>query len=203
MAFVPIVNGASLCFHFVTNGQNWQFCLNVQKSGSAPTTTDLTNIAGIGHSWWTATAKALMNIHSTLVECVATDQTSQGAPQAIDTVNEAGTFNNNAVPIGTPLVVSLRTAKRGRSYRGRLYWSGLNINSVVGPTDYDTTATANIGTAVSTLLANLTASNYIPIVASRQHNGALTSPAHAEPIVATIVDTHFDSQRRRLFGRGK
>lgn len=202
MAFIPIPNSASLCFNFVTAGQNWQFCLTIRKSTGAPTTGDLATLVTQGHSWYAATLKSLIYSSTSLKSIIATDQTVQGGPQAITTYNEAGTASGGLIPVGTPLVVSLRTALRGRSYRGRVYVSGLSSTFLTDAANISSGYAASFGSAFLTLLSSLATAGFDIVVASKQHNGAVTSPAATNPVIAFVVDTFLDSQRRRLAGRG-
>lgn len=202
MAFIPVPNGMSLCFDMVTDGQNWQFCLTARKVAGAPTAADLTAVAGLMGSWWTNTMKPLLTAQAVLRQVRVTDLTVQGGPQEIVTKNEAGTGAGSSAPLGTPIVVSLRTAKRGRSYRGRSYISGFSNGTFTDSVNVTSTMANNLASALATFVTTLIAQGFPAVIASRQHNGAVTNPAQTNDITALIADTHVDSQRRRLFGRG-
>lgn len=203
MTFIPIPNGISLCFDFTTAGQQWQFCLNLRKSAGAPTAQDLIDAAEGGHDWWTSYLKGFLDSTTTLRQVRATDMTAQGAAEYIDAVNEAATGGTNVpLPIGTAQCVSLRTDKRGRSYRGRVYMGGLTQG-------YRLDAANMTSAGISALLGHFVALSlwldgigYDTIVASRQHNGVITNPAEVNEVTSYTVDSKFDSQRRRLAGRG-
>lgn len=203
MSFIPIPRGVTLCFIFGEGGQAFQFCLTLQKITGTPTPTDRDNINNDAANWWTASLKPLTNSATALNEIVTTDQTSEGGPQTILNVGgSVGTASGSAVPQGTALVVSHRTALRGRSYRGRSYVGGLSTTHVASPTDVNSTYATNLGVAFTALAAALAIRGFNHVVASKQHNGIATNPATVNPVTAYIIDTHFDSQRRRLFGRG-
>lgn len=202
MAFIPVPNGIQLCFMFTTDSQNWQFCLMLRKSAGAPEDTDLQAVAADGSSWWTSFLKGLLNSAVTLREIIATDMTAQGAPQYRLTINETGTKTGGCLPLGTAVVVSHRTAMRGRSYRGRSFLSGIatsdqnTVNTLAGAT------ASGIVTGFGSLRTLLDGHGYDHVVASRQHNGSITTPAVVNEVVSYVVDTLLDSQRRRLQGRG-
>lgn len=202
MAFIPVPKGVQLCFDFVTAGQNWQVCIMLRKSAGDPTPTDLDTAANAGENWWGTTFRSLFSAQTVLRQVRATDMTVQGGPVSTLVSNTAGNGSGNGLPIGAAIVASLRTAKRGRSYRGRSYWSGLLLSAQTSPTDITGTVATAIGVAMTALQTTLDGDGFDMVVASRQHNGAVTSPAETNEITAFVVDTHFDSQRRRLAGRG-
>ena len=203
MTFIPVPNGMSLCFHFTQSGQNWQFCLTLRKGAGVPTSTDLDSVNAIAHTWATSLLLPQLNNAVTLVEVVTTDLTSQGAPQAIEAVGASGSGGSQLVPQNAAMVVSQRTALRGRSYRGRVYMGGLLYPSLASDVDYSSTPAANLASAFVTLDASLLAAGFSVGVASRSHNKVVTNPAAFNRVISYVVDQHIDSQRRRLFGRGK
>jgi len=202
MAFIPVPNGVQLCFDFTTAGQNWQFCLHLRKSTGAPTPTDLQNVADAAASWWTTDFKPNLSSTTTLRQTRATDVSVQGGTVAVNGINTAGTDGAVPVPINAALCVSQRTAKRGRSYRGRAYVSGFDTSVIGNPTDSVIADATALSTDFATLQATLDAISFDVVVATKQHNGAVVNPAETNEVIAFITDQHFDSQRRRLFGRG-
>jgi hypothetical protein len=202
MAFIPVPNGIQLCFLFTTDSQKWQFCLTLQKSAGAPEDTDLQQAVADGSSWWLSFLKTALQGGTSLSEIVATDLTAQGAPQFRTTVNEAGTGAGTALPAGSCIVVSHRTAKRGRSYRGRSFLSGLSSSQQASPNKLLPATAAAIAGGFAALKVLLDGHGLDHVVASRAHNGAVTNPAEANEVINYVVDTAIDSQRRRLEGRG-
>lgn len=202
MAFIPVPSGIQLCFLFTASAQNWQFCLTLKKSAGSVTTTDLSNVTGIAETWWTNELKDKLAAQVTLNEVVATDITSQGAPQDRETVGTAGTATGGSLPLNCALVISLRTAKRGRSYRGRVYLSGLTLTNTNNVNQIDATKITDILGDFNSLQADLDAGGYDIVVASKQHNGVTTNPAETNEVTSFVIDANIDSQRRRLTGRG-
>jgi hypothetical protein len=202
MAFIPWPNGVQLCFDFTTGAQNWQFCLALRKSSGAPTPTDLSDLSATGEAWFTSHLDALMGTDVTLRQVRATDMTSQGAPQDIETSGLAGTAGNTSMTNNVARVVSHRTAKRGRSYRGRSYLSGVPKGLDTSATSFTTGHATDLVNAFTSLQSTLDTIGFDIVVASTQHNGAVTNPAELNEVIAFVVDTNFDSQRNRLAGRG-
>jgi hypothetical protein len=202
MAFIPTPNSVQLCFDFATAGQNWQFCLTLRKATGAPTVPDLSTLTGVGASWWTATLAPQISSNTTLRQVRATNLTTQTGPQNIQSVGTPGTGASTSTQMGTALVISLRTAKRGRSYRGRLYLAGMPTNTILNATDTTSGYATAIASAFTTLSTSISLANYIWVVASKQHDGIVTNPAETNDVTGLVVDAHYDSQRRRLYGRG-
>jgi len=202
LAFIPVPNGIQLCFNFTTDSQLWQFCLTLRKSSGAPTPTDLASVAAIGEAWWTADLQDHISSATTLRNVTATDLTVQGGAQAIDTVNDAGALTGYPLPAGSPCCVSLRTAKRGRSYRGRVYVSGMSEDNTQTANTFTSAFVAAIAGDFVSLQNDLDTAGFDIVVASKQHNGVVTNPAEVNEVIAIAADTAIDSQRRRLTGRG-
>jgi len=202
MAFIPIPNSATLCFDFTTAGQNWQFCFTIRKSAGAITPTDLAVLSGEGAGWWTSSLKPLLSSGNVLRQVRATDQQVEGGAVDIETVGTAGTAGTSLQSLGSPLVISLRTAKRGRSYRGRVYLSGLMASELLSEVDYQTASVAAFVAEFVEFKATLDGLGYDIVVPSKQHNLVETNPAEVNEVIAIVADTHIDSMRKRLFGRG-
>lgn len=203
MAFIPVPNSVSLCFLFETYGQHWQFCLTLKKLSGAPTTDDLDDLSIAGGNWFAANLDDLLSSAVTLAQVVATDLTSEGAPSRTLLADDAGTIVTGVtLPMNAANVVSFRTDLRGRSYRGRAYVSGTTSTNALNAVEALSSYAVDLADAFDALFTAVEALGFIAVVASRQHNGAVTNPAVTTPITDIVVDQAFDSQRRRLAGRG-
>lgn len=203
MAFIPIPNGLTLCFDFESASQKWQFCFTLRKSAGAPDLTDLQSVATIGKNWVNNNLKGIIDSTTTSKYVRATDMTAQGAPQHIEPTNYVGTGGaSNPLPLNVALCCSARTAKRGRSYRGRIYLSGLPVDFQDGVNTGSATLLTNMAGHLTDLQSALDTAGFDMVVPTRQHNGAVVSPAEVNEIIGWVIDSNFDSQRRRLTGRG-
>jgi hypothetical protein len=202
MAFIPVPNGIQLCFLFTADSQEWQFCITLKKSTGAPNAQDLEDIATQGASWWVNDLRDLIAPAATLGEVVTTDLTSQGAPQHRLAVGTTGNAASGSPPLNAAAVVSHRTAKRGRSYRGRSYLSCFPLGQTDSANILDATYCSDLATAFETIASTLDALGFDHVVASKQHNGTPTNPAETNEVIEYVVDQFIDSQRRRLTGRG-
>jgi hypothetical protein len=200
MAYIPVPRGIKLSFVFLLNGQEVIVSLGLEK-GSTVTPTDLSNVANAGVDWFTGGGNAPFTTALQLQRAEAYDLSSATAPSTFVSSTGTGAVNQAPLPNNVALVASHRTAGRGRSSRGRQYWAGLPNNQGSG-VEASTGTVAGVAAAVADLFADLNASGYQPVVISRYTANAPRSTAILQPITSTIVNKAYDSQRRRLEGRG-
>jgi hypothetical protein len=155
--------------------------------------------------WWNVDLAPNLSTDLTLVGGKITDlSTSTGF--AIDftapTPNPAGDLAFGALPGNVALCVSIRTAGRGRSSRGRNYVAGLAENNVVGNT-VDTSVWQGIETAYQSMRGLPFADAWEQVVVSRVSGGVPRVAGVALQVTSCkVVDPYVDSMRRRLTGRG-
>jgi hypothetical protein len=141
-----------------------------------------------------------------ITEIFVTDMTTGTAPTV--------SFTDDPLPIdgaaaGTPLTnqdticVSLRTAGRGRSSRGRVYYGGL----VAEQRDTANTISSATAAAVQGIWSNLgdviEGAGASWVVASRFTEGAARPFGVIAPVTnVLVVDRVIDCRRRRMPGRG-
>jgi hypothetical protein len=202
MPFVPTPFGIMLCFNFTTVGQNWQFCVGVRAANTPPLNAELVTATAVGHALLNGAMQPLFTLTTTCNTITATDISSQGAPQYIRVENLPGSKTGTAAPMNAAVVVSLRTGLRGRSYRGRCYLGSISMSDVASAVDINSNFQAAIVAAFAGLQAALLSAALDMVVVSKQHNGVPRSAGATYAIEQIVVDSHIDSQRRRLFGRG-
>lgn len=173
----------------------------------APGTATVTDLQELGAAWlgeWSTNIKPYIPAESSLINIKLTDLTTEVSP----VVNYAtglpiiGTRGGGLLPTNVTLAFTRRTALRGRSYRGRIYWPGL--------IEADVTVNTVAPTFVSAVVTGLTALNAVTtslgiweaVVVSRVHEGNPRPSGIFTPIVSWSSDGIVDSQRRRLPGRG-
>lgn len=164
----------------------------------SPTPTDLANLAAdCGHLYttaygggqsWAATAHTSAGIDQIITTPL--DGLSASTPALFSTVGLISSAD--ALPADTALVFTLRTAKRGRQYRGRQYWWGFTeqlnqSNGQASSTTVNLMLTQWAGFMGGT---GLGAHTWQLVVASYKH---LT----AETVTAVTADLLFDRQKRR------
>jgi hypothetical protein len=205
MAFIPVPDTAEVIIVFTYGAREARVVLNI-RSAIAWTLANLENlatifvdtiisdgIAWIGHQW---TAE---KIHITDLS------SSSGA--SFDWIT--GTSSNLPIAGGSPdftvsaqeaLVTTLRTANRGRSYRGRNYWPGLvDTQMTAGATQIATTRVAAQQTFVSNLKAAI--NSVYPnglVVVSRHTGGSPRVTGVTTPVTSLDTNNLVDTQRRRV-----
>lgn len=101
-------------------------------------------------------------------------------------------------PGNVAFCVSLRTAQRGRSFRGRTYFCGLTSGETNGNIFNADRAALLVG-ALEFIRENMIAVGGQLVVVSRFSGGAPRATGIATPVTAIFnVDLRVDSQRRRL-----
>lgn len=203
--FVPAPQTAKVAIVGTSFGQTIVNTFWVTFS-TAVTQAILDAIVAAAQTWWGSYMKPAMPSSYTLGTITATDQTTQNGPSSTVSVAQAGTSGSASMPNGMAVCVTERTALRGRSYRGRLYWGPLTSDMAASSdkNQITSTAAANIGAYLlgfaSAMSAMATPGNHA--VVSHFHNGIARASAVVTPIETYHADTFLDSQRRRLTGRG-
>jgi len=206
MAFIPLPFGVKVEVSWTTGG-GIAVCVNfvTKNTATAITNTDLSNIVDAFDIW----RQTLRNAQSQVWSCAgirATDWTSESGNTYFDGAlsNPAGTESSAVEPNNVAACVTFRTAKRGRSYRGRNYIGGLNegnvlIGDIIGGGEIIAINNAyqDLHAALNTLTPAFT-----HVVASFHHNGAPRVTGEGNAITSIYIDQYSDSQRRRLAGRG-
>lgn len=202
MAFIPVENGVRVAIQGTMTGQTWVNTLGV-LCPVQPSVADLTSIATQVKAWWVAQMKPLVTSTVFLTAVTATDLDSASAPTVTIAASDSGTATGSAVANNTALVTSFRTAGRGRSSRGRNYVPGLSTTGASG-TSASSTA-AGLQAAAYALLnqyLQLGIQEFIHVVISYILNGSPRTSGLVQPVSSYITNVDFDSQRRRLAGRG-
>lgn len=204
MAFVPFPGLAEIALHRKAFGQDVVTVFHYASATIANyTAANLTDLATeIGGRWVTSLQPLSVSAY-TGNKIVARALDSQTAPSIEIGFTSTGTWSaGTALPASVCLAIKKSTGLRGRSYRGRWFYSGWGHNSVVGnafvPTDVNSVLTAH-----NTFLT-VTAGGHVHtlMVASRWENGIQRTTGVATQVVELTADTSVDSQRRRLTGRG-
>lgn len=204
MQFIPVPNTASVEAIFDVFGQKVENVYHVSQS-SPFTETALAQAASAFVDWYGLHGKTLTGGYCSLAKIVAKDLTSADGP-AIEYntgLPIAGTAPAaQAAPLNVTCAVSFGTAKRGRSYRGRIYQIGLNVsqyneNQITGGMQ------SALITAYAALVAAFHTAGFDMCVVSRFANKAPRAQGVHTTITSVNVDVNLDSQRRRLTGRGQ
>lgn len=155
-------------------------------------------------TWFDETLAPALPTTISLVNIKATDLTTETAPVYLYAVGmpNPGTNPGSSLPNNCALVITKRTAMRGRSFRGRIFHPGLLETSVTANTVNSSTV-ANLILYYSELLeVVLTEETWRMGVLSRYADNAPRAEAVFTPVTSLDSDGVVDSQRRRLPRRG-
>lgn len=143
--------------------------------------------------------KAFMGDQWTIDDIIATDWSLENGQQFQQVVGLpiTGTELNEEVPASVAIVGSHRTAKTGRSFRGRTYMMGLT-EANVGGNNVDGIMQTGVGDYFAALETAFTAANSKLVVYSLYTAGLPRAIPVATPVTSTVVNSRVDTQRRRL-----
>lgn len=167
------------------------------------TENDLDIVCSALMDWFNNEAKSDVSSTVSLEVIRARDLSTETGPQLdyTDGLPITATSAAASAPNNCTFAVQWRTAKSGRSYRGRTFHIGLTTTkySANQLTPANTTA---FETVYNSLITAITTSGYTMVVLSRYANGTQRPSGVYEPITSCRINRTLDSMRRRLPGRG-
>jgi len=188
----------------VTYGFDGEPSINVhfvykQGGGSPITTANLATIAGIFQNALYTQWAARMGDGWSIDDITATDWSlaNGGQYQYVNGIPFPGQETIEEVPASVALVVSTRTAKTGRSFRGRTYLPGLTEASVTGNNVNALTMTT-AADYLDDIVTDLATANFDLVVYSLYSEGAPRVTPVQTPITTAVINSRVDTQRRRL-----
>lgn len=130
------------------------------------------------------------------------DLRTEGATIVPANASGQGSQSNDPLALNLAICVTLRTALRGRSYRGRVYLSGLNEQDMTNGA-FTPAAYGNASLLITQLIANPAAIGWNMCIVSRSHNGIpLTVGVPTAVTTAEVRIAKPASQRSRLRREG-
>lgn len=205
MPFVAAPNIIEVEFRYTLFGQQCENRIMVDNLAAVDAAA-CEAAAILAWNWWETSYAANITSGCALREVVATDLTASDGAQftyAPDTTT-AGTGSGSAMPNEVSLCVSLRTASRGRSARGRWFVAGIPNTQMANANNIETSYGSAVTSDISTLLAAFATAGQQVVIVSYISGG---DPRPGGPVYypvesCLIVDTVVDSQRRRKPGVG-
>jgi len=203
MPFIPVANCQQCELIYLWAGQTVETVLHY-RTPSPATAGDQVVFAASMVNWYATKLQPLHHSSISLVDVKITDLSSASAPVTDFTTGLplAGAGGADGLPNSVALVITKRTALRGRSYRGRIYHGGIGEGNCAGNQIVGAHVTALL-TAYNFLKAiTVGAATYTLCVLSRAHNNVPLTAGVLTDVVSLSSDGFVDSQRRRLPGRG-
>lgn len=204
MAAIITPNGVRSEFLMTLSGQQIENVIHTDWTGAGPIDGHLSslNISLIG--WWATNLAPLLSDNLVLRGVRSTNLSSLtgSVVETAPTSATAGTVAQQSLPNNVAIVITEHTANRGRSYRGRKYVPGIPSNDENTPTEITGSDLAGLVAAWTTLIAHAAADGIILAVLSTFSNHVQRAAGVLTPITSMSANSAFDSQRRRLAGRG-
>lgn len=197
MAFIPVQHAAMVRIELIENGQG--FSINPWFSKTDYTLLDLQSLADAVDQVVTVDLKPDINSSIQYVGSRAYDmRNDQGDVVFVSDGAGNGAAPNDPLPIAVCCVLTLYTAQRGRSGRGRLYFAGFSEHVTEGGL-WLQALSDKVELFYSNLVTVVTSIGWTPVVASKYHNGAPRPTAFAYPVTSWAVrNNNFGIQRRRI-----
>jgi hypothetical protein len=198
MSFQSVPDGIEAVVNATQNGVPIVNVYHV-KTGGGVSDADLEAVASAVQDW--AVDEMLPNQHTSYIigSIVTTDLSVEGGHQVTHELTTDNTGGSSSEPLSgqAAAVVSWRTARIGRSYRGRTYLGGGQVGWTVSAQFLDPTFTAGLATIAQSLIDTLSALGYTLSVLSRVVDKVVRVTGVLTEIVAIIIDAVVDTQRRR------
>lgn len=200
--YVP-VEAVQVDMTWIWDGQRCQNVIHYAVD-SPPTPVNMTGLGNAIVAAVTAGYLAFLPTSLSLVEVKVTDLHTQISPAVFVTsgLPKTGTNVSPSLPNNCAMVITKRTALRGRSYRGRWYQMGL-VEAQVNANAITPTYQGHYLAFLSSLLTFTTGGEVFDMaVVSKKQGGNWLTQGIVTPVTGFTTDGLVDSQRRRLPGRG-
>lgn len=202
MSFISTPNVARLSIVGTLSSEVYVNTLWFHFPATGPNTTDMTNLATAVEGWWGTNVAPNLCANLVMSNINVLDQSSSSAPSVTITAAMAGTHADLAVPNNVAVVVSFRTANRGRGSRGRNYLGGFPEEHLVDRKSITGASAIALVNAYNALNPAIASTGWIHVVVSHFLDKQPRLFGLPQSVTAYVVDTRLDSARRRLAGRG-
>jgi len=203
MAYQPAPNIAQVQLVGIVDSQMTINDLYFEISGGAIDSVNLATLTGACATWFSSVLAPMLSDDWSAQTAIGIDLTTQTGPRVIVGAAAPGGVSGEAAPNNVAACVSLRTALRGRSARGRNFVPGI-------PNDAITLNTLDSG-FVNDLVSNYTSlvgpgtfsAGWQLVVLSRVTGGVPRANGIGFPVVSVTMTTNkVRSMRSREVGHG-
>lgn len=200
MTFIPTIHAVKVTILGSILGQQVVITISI-GTPSSPSTGLMEDIGEAVEDWLTTELLDNLCDDYTFNEIKMYDLTSDTAPVVSRPVSLAGAVATNPVPNNVSIVTTFLTANRGRSGRGRQYMAGSpnTVGDAISTSSGQAAALAGGWANLNTYLDPLGCEH---IVISNFSGGSARSEGLKQPVLSYRTNVDYDSQRRRLAGRG-
>jgi len=197
VAFIPLPGGIKVCINFTLQSVPCSICFHVRQVGTVGQA-DTDDVVSVVKQWWDTTG---YNMFSQDLFIDTIQATAVDAVPAVQTTESTFTEPNGGQAVesmsgGVAVVITLLTGYIGRSYRGRVFLPGIDVNAVT-LNAITAPAKANYEGGWLALISALATNGRPMHVASYQENLLPRTTAVSYPVTSIIVRDYVKSQRRR------
>lgn len=200
MAFVPFPTGTvSMTLEMTVNGIPCVMTWGAQKAGgAAATAADGLNLAlGIG-TWCNSDLAPICTTSTDYLNVVVYDLTSAAGWVANSVLGFPGQVNTATPPNNVAMTITLQTALRGRSQRGRNFLIGLPASDLLNELSWSSAAVSTVDTVWGQLDLAIGTAGFSMGVLSRQTLGVPRVMGQFTPLNAIRANQPIKTQRGRL-----
>lgn len=196
MTFIPFPNGARVVVEFGAGASVvWTNGFHFTKNNFNDS--DLEALAACADTYWGGSLLDVLSDDMHYTQSIAYDMRTDGGTLRVNSTSAGpGTQSGDMLPVQTALVLTHRTALRGRSYRGRTYVAGLGEDKFLGGM-YDGPTVATIVTKCGQFFTQAQTLGWEPVVASYFHNGVPRAAAVGTIIEYTQARDYIPGTQRR------
>lgn len=204
MPYIPSVNTVQAELIYTWDGQFCETVLHYVPTVLGWTSVELAELGAALVALWNVNIKPSVAATLALTAVTLTDLNTQTGEvyNVASGLPIVGTNASPSLPNNVAIVLTKRTALRGRSYRGRIYHPGLTEGAVVN----NNVPSPGIGTIIAgwNAFLSVTTSSHVwkMVVMSRYNANSPRVTATTTQVTGLTSDGSIDSQRRRLPGRG-
>lgn len=198
MAFQSVPNGIEVVIHAVQNGTPIVNVFHVKAVGVVGDV-QLLNAATAVQAWTRASLLPSLNATYIVNDWTATDISVEGGHQVVlnGESTDHGADGIQQAAGNAAVAISWRTARIGRSYRGRTYIGGFSAVQLQDAQHITSGVATVLTTAAADLIDRLEAVGLTLCVLSRFLNKVQRAVGVLTEIISIVVNTKVDSQRRR------
>lgn len=202
MAALPPAPGVTRAvFNYLSQGIPTANVLHFTQPPSGPSPNPAFLASDLA-TWWTAQIAPISHTTHILQNVTCTALDPSGPPQAIHTTGlpSPGLQTGDPMPNNVALVMSLRTALRGRSFRGRIYVGGISESNALGNEVLGTLRDAHVlrWSQLIVFTGGVLTPDLTMVVLSYFSGGAVRGTPVATPVATISANTRFDTMRRRM-----
>lgn len=174
-----------------------QNVLHFRTEGFAVTIPDLESLVEAVGLWIVTFWAPLFSVNLTFTELHATSEDLLYPVEYSEGLYETGSKVGQAVPVNVSVATHFYTGNIGRSYKGRMYSSGITEGDVDGNA-ISPAHNAALQVAIEELPLALTTTPFTHVVVSRQQNLVVIDPAEVTGVNLYVVSPLVRDMGRRL-----